>query len=205
MKLSDLIDSSSLAMSRLTPSEIREAYQIVKGAVKSRNKTFAKHGLGDAVPERLRSGLPSSVGAAPEDLLQDIRSAVAWMRGRGSTYGGYQAITEERRQKMQDALPDMDFSTNEKLADFGKFMNEMRDRYGDQFKDISSTAADLYREALRLNVDPRQFMKNYDFWADHVEDLEKTDPIRQRAGSRALKASDYAQKIERQRQRRGRR
>ena len=58
---------------------------------------------------------------------------------------------------------------------------------------------------MRLNVNPRQFVKNFEFWMQNLEELKEIDPINQRKGSRALKASDYAQKIERQRQRRGRR
>lgn len=223
MKLSDLIDASAISLSKLSKSEIRQAYQIVKSAVRTRSKTFVKHGKETGIPKWLRGGLPSSVGAAPEDLALDLKKALGWLHGENSKYAGYLEMIENRRRKMQEAMPDMDFSTVDKLEKFGHFMEEIRDKYGDMAGYVSTQAQDfyneyvdkiggnsveagaLYGEAMRLNVDPRQFVKNFEFWMQNLEELKEIDPINQRKGSRALKASDYAQKIERKRQRRGRR
>ena len=131
MKLSDLIDASAISLSKLSKSEIREAYQIVKSAVRTRSKTFIKHGKETGIPKWLRGGLPSSVGAAPEDLALDLKKALGWLHGENSKYAGYLEMIENRRRKMQEAMPDMDFSTVDKLEKFGHFMEEIRDKYGD--------------------------------------------------------------------------
>ena len=189
MKLKDLVDKKNARqLEKLTGSELRKTYQQVKHALKERAKTFAKHGQEGRM-------LPSSRGMSESEIKDRLKTAAAYMRGRRSTYAGAQASAQEQLHQMQSAMPDMGFKTVDDVKKFGKFMNDMEDRYKNIQYD-SMTAKKLYKEAQRLNVDPQKFMRNFDYWMDHVKDLEKMDPIRQREGSRALKPSDYARKIE---------
>lgn len=188
MKLKNLIQQSAREWSAMSGSELRKAYQQVKHAMSERAKTFAKHGQEGRT-------LPSSRGLSESELRTKLKSASAYMRGRRSTYSGAQQSALDKLHQMQAAMPEMGFKTVEDVAKFGDFMNEMEERYkAIQFPSMS--AKKLYQEAQRLNVDPRKFMRNFDYWQDHINDLEKLDPIRQREGSRALKPSDYARKIE---------
>ena len=188
MKLKSLITQSAREWSSMSGSQLRKAYQQVKHAMKERAKTFAKHGQEGRT-------LPSSRGLSESELRTKLKSASAYMRGRRSTYSGAQQSALDKLHQMQAAMPEMGFKTVEDVAKFGDFMNEMEERYkAIQFPSMS--AKKLYQEAQRLNVDPRKFMRNFDYWQDHINDLEKLDPIRQREGSRALKPSDYARKIE---------
>lgn len=95
---------------------------------------------------------------------------------------------------MQEALPDIDLSSTAKLKEFGNFMNEASDRYGEMAKIVSSQARALYAEAQRLNINTNALLKNMDYWLDHIDDLEKSDPIRTRS-ERQLQPSEYARKL----------
>ena len=194
MKLKSLIEQSAREWSAMSGSELRKAYQQVKHAMAERAKTFAKHGQEGRV-------LPSSRGLSEADMRAKLKSASAYMRGRRSTYAGARQSALDKLHQMQEAMPDMGFKTVEDVAAFGDFMNEMDDRFAG-IKYDSMDAKKLYKEAQRLNVDPKKFMRNYDYWMDHIDDLAKQQPIRQREGSRALKPSDYARKIEGGRMRR---
>ncbi len=187
MKISQLIERSARDWNQLSSKELRQSYQQVKHVLAERAKTFAKHGAEGRT-------LPSSRGLSDADIRTALKEASAYMRGKVSTYKGYAAYQNQRLKAMQDAMPEMGFKTREDVAKFGKFMDEMDDRYGN-IKYDSHDAKKLYQQAQRLNVDPNKFMKNFDYWMDHVEDLEDLKPIKQRAGSRALKPSDYARKI----------
>ena len=194
MKFSELIDYSSGQIRNLSGSSLREAYQLVKKSVNSRVKTFKSHGEETAIPAGLRSGLAVARGRSDEELLQDIREALSWARGKTSTWKGYTGIMEDRRKRMQEALPDIDLSDRDKLKKFGEFMNDIRARYGEMSKIASSQARKLYSEAERLNIDPEAFKRNLDYWLGHAEELERSDPIRTRS-DRKIQPSEYARKL----------
>lgn len=197
MKLRELVDTKSARdWNRITGDDLKKAYQQMKASIRSRAKTFAKHGM----PVK-RSNLPSMRGMDEETMRDILKDTAAYMRGKVSSYRGYMAYQKTRLSAMQNAMPEMGFKTVEDVAKFGKFMNDMEDRFGN-IKYDSNNAKKLYQQAQRLNVDPKKFMKNYEYWAEHVEDLEKMKPIKQRAGSRALKPSDYARKIKNQKKER---
>lgn len=194
LRLGQLMSMTARELSQLSRSELRGAYQNIRKITNSRVNTFGKHGIRDAVPADLREGLGSAKGKSDAELLQAMRDSMRWMRGKNSTYAGYQQIREDFREKMQESMPDLDLSDDEKMEDFGRFMGDMQERYGEMWHAISNQARDIYREAVRLNMDPRALMKNYDYWADHISDLEAADPIRTRS-ERILKPSEYARKL----------
>lgn len=198
MKLSQLMNMSARQINELSDTELRKAYQQTKYTLKSRAATFEKHGIHfseDAFGRRSSALLPSSKGMDIEEQRQRLKTSLAYMRGRRSTYKGFKESEEERRSRMQEAMPDLDLSSKDKADKFGRFMGDMQTRWGEMWKYVSNNARDIYREAVRLNSDPKMFMKNYDFWADHIQDLEEAKPIRQREGSRALRPADYARKL----------
>lgn len=194
IKLNDLLNMTVRELKKVPRSELRETYQNVRKIVNSRINTFGKHGITDAVPEDLRSGLGSAKGRSDAELLQQIRESTAWMRGKRSSYRGYQEAQEHFRESMQESMPDLDLSTDEKMDAYGRFMGDMQERYGDMWHGVSNQARDIYREAVRLNMNPKSLMRNFDYWADHLADLENADPIRTKQ-DRQLRPSEYARKL----------
>lgn len=198
IKLGELMEMTARDLSNLSRAQIREAYQNMRKIIGSRVRTFEKHGAAEAVPAAQRGGLPSSKGRPDADLVQDIRSALAWMRGKRSTYKGYEETQEHFREAMQDAMPDLDLSDKDKFDAYGRFMGEMQDRYKEMWHDISNIVRDVYNDLTRLNEDPRQFMKNYDYWADEVERINREKKEQHIGGRRrSSKMSTYMRQLKR--------
>lgn len=194
MKFSELKSLSAAELNKLGSSELRESYQTVRKIVGSRVRTFAKHGEEDAIPAHLRSGLSSAKGRTDEEILQSMKEALAWTRGKRSTFRSFMESEEDRRRKLQEAMPDLDLSDRKKMKDFTNFMNDVASRYKEMNKSISGIVKALYSEAERLNINKKALLKNLEYWIEHVEDLEKSDPIRTRK-SRELQPSEYARKL----------
>lgn len=198
VKLNDLMNMTARELSRIPHSELRDTYQNMRKIVNSRINTFSKHGIMDVVPQKQRAGLGSAKGRSDEELLQSIKESIAWMRGKRSTYKGYSESREDFRKKMQESMPDLDLSDDEKMDDFGAFMGEMQDRYGEMWHQISAQARDIYRDLTELNEDPRQFMKNYDYWASNIEAINKAKAAARAPGRRKSgRLSTYINQLKR--------
>ena len=196
IKIGELKEMTARELSGLSRAGIREAYQTLRKIANSRIRTFEKHGAADAVPAALRGGLGSSKGRPDADLIQDMRGMLAWMRGKRSTYKGYEETQEHFREAMQDAMPDLDLSDKDKFDAYGRFMGEMQERYKEMWHDISNIVRDVYNDLTRLNEDPRQFMKNYDYWADEVERINREKKEQHIGGRRrSSKMSTYMRKL----------
>lgn len=198
LKLGQLMEMTAREMAGLSSSELRQTYQSMRKIVNSRINTFRKHDIGEAVPEKLRPGLGSAKGRSDTALLAEMKQYLAWMRGKRSTYRGYQESREDFRQKMQEAMPDLDLSTAEQMDAYGRFMGEMQERYGEMWHNISTIVRDLYRDLTKLNEDPRQFMKNYDYWSQHVEEINEAKRAAHAPGRRrSSQLSTYVNKLKR--------
>ena len=75
---------------------------------------------------------------------------------------------------------------------YGAFLGAMAKRLGTRFSYDSDSAMALVDEADRLNLNPNQFLRNYDYWLNHVEELESAEPIDRANG---VKPSDYAKQL----------
>ena len=190
MAVKDLLQTTYKDLQKMSMKELKSSFKAISHALRERGKTFAKHG--EEAP-RYQKGLGSMRGLSKTEIAGKIAQAGAYMRGKISTYRGYEEVSEEKRKKLQEAMPDLDLSSKEKLRDFGNFMNEMAERYPEHYKADSNAVRDMYKEAKRLNADPRAFMKNMNFWMDHLEDLEHARPI-ERTG-RPVYPSDYARQL----------
>lgn len=190
MKVSEILGTSYKELSKLSRGELVKAFGSLSHALKERGKTFAKHG--EQAP-KYQKGLGSSRGLSASEIARKVSSAAAYMRGKLSGYRGYMEAAEEKREKMQQAMPDLDLSSIDKLREYGRFMNEMSERYPEHFKASSNAIRDMYKEAQRLNVNPEQFVKNFNFWAEHIDDLERARPLNYK--SRSARPSDYARQL----------
>lgn len=198
IKLNELKNMTAREVSHMGHAGIREAYQTLKKITGSRISTFKKHGAGEAVPDWLHSGLQSSRGRTDAELVQDMRKALGWIRGKRSTYKGYEQTQEDFRQKMQESMPDLDLSDEDKMKDFGNYMGEMQERYGEMWHAISNTVRDIYRDLTRLNKDPKQFMSNYDYWVNEMERINAEKAAQHIGGRRrSTTLSTYMRQLKR--------
>lgn len=153
-------------------------------------KTFQKHGALDAVPGKIRDmDKPESLS----DLRQNVGRLSGWLTGKNSTYAGYQRIQSDLVDSFNEK--GINISDPEDLRKFGKFMNDMADRFKNVKTYDSDTAVRMWNESKRLGLNAKQFEKNFEFWTEHIEDLESVEPIQRRGGKRNLKPSDYLRQM----------
>lgn len=191
-KLSSLLQMSGPDLSGLSGDELRSAYKSAAAAIRGRSKAFKAAGKDTALPKRYRAGVPTLPSFENEaEIRKALGSALGYLRGSISTLKGYEEVISKRAQEVGSKLG-LDFKSNADFDKFGKFMDEMSTRLKSMWKPASDFVVDLYKQSQRLNLDPMQLMKNYEYWRDHLEDLEQMDPIQGR--SRDLRPSDYIKK-----------
>ena len=200
MKAKEILGMSPYEVIKTARGSLTEAKQIfraLKNSLDSRIRTFAKHGALDAVPDRILN-IGGVKGKTETEIIQNIRDLNNFMRDpEKGTYADWSEEMERRKEHMEDVIGnDFEFDDDDEYEDYLQFMGEMQDRYGggEMWKEVSKDAAKLYGEAKRLNMDPSQFFRNYDYWTRHIKDLSSADPIQSRTG-RKIYPSDYARKL----------
>lgn len=187
--LSKLMEYSGRDISGLSGKELRSAYKSTAAAIRGRSSAFRKAGAESGLPQRYRKGVQSiSSFESESEMRRAVAENLGYLRGKVSTYSGYQETLNERAAQMSAKLG-IDFTSNADYKQFGDFMGEMQTRLKSMWKPASDFVVELYRESKRLNINPMQLMKNYEYWRDHLNDLKEADPIGGR--SRELRPSDY--------------
>lgn len=196
MKISDIINMAAYKVNKLTGSALSAAYTTLKSAFNKRVKVFQKHDAERALPTQFRNGMRSSLGMTEEEKLQAIKEASAFMRGSRSSYSGWKRSELEQMESLNDMLEgDYEFKNLEDFRKYGEFMGEMQTRLGEMWKNVSSQVRELYFQSERLGVKSSQFLKNYEYWLEHAEQLQKAKPIEWSSSGRSVKASDYARQL----------
>lgn len=194
-KLNQILNMTKRELQQLSRGDLGEAYHTIRKITNSRINTFNKHGIRDVVPEGIRQGLGSAKGQTNAELIESMREARGWLRGSRSKYSGYMKAKEHFRKEMQEAVPQLDLSTPELLDDYGEFMGEMADRYGEMWHGISTQVQDIYGELMEMNKDPYEFMRNYDYWADQITDINESRKATGKRGRLSTKPSTYFNKL----------
>ena len=196
LKAKQILDMDMYSIRREAESgSAKQIFRALKNSLDSRIRTFAKHGFIDAVPDRILN-VGGVKGKSDKEIMQGIRDMADFMRNeeRG-TYSKWRDTIDERMEHMEDVIgDDFQFDSDEEYEEMGRFMGEMQERFGggEMWKKYSGDAAQLFGESKRLGLDPKQFLRNYDYWSEHVDDLKRADPIK---SGRKLYPSDYARKL----------
>ena len=196
MKITDIINMAAYKVNKLTGSSLSAAYTTLKSAFNKRVKVFQKHDAERALPPQFRKGMRSSIGMSDEEKLQAIKEASAFMRGSRSSYSGWKRSELEQMESLNELLDgDFKFNNLEDFRKYGDFMGEMQTRLGEMWKNVSSQVRELFFASERLGVNSKQFLKNYEYWIAHAEELQKARPIEWDSSGRKVKASDYARQL----------
>ena len=194
MKAKEIINLPAYQVNKLTGGALNEAYQTLKSVFNKRAKTFRKHGAERALPPGFRKGMQSSVGMTESEKLQALKDVSAFMRGERSTYSGWRRSELEQMESLNEALDGVyHFDSLDDFRKYGEFMGEMQTRLGEMWKVQSSQVRELFFQAQRLGVDSSQFLKNFEYWIEHAEELQKAKPLSY--SGRGLKTSDYARQL----------
>lgn len=159
--------------------QLRQTYQQIKEIYHKRAKAFAKHGEAKHAYK-----LPSAKGLSEGQMRSILKEALRGTDYARRTYEGFSKAESIRKSKIESIMKErygIEFKTREEWEQFDKFLEEMEQQYGAMHRYLSGTAAKIYSQAMRIGVDPRQMMKNYDYWEAHIKDLYKAEPIRRRS------------------------
>ena len=199
MNLKQLIGSAGIGtLRRMKKNELINAAATIRKALKSRRQTFQKHGALKGIPEQYRGDLPLSEDfETRNDALSWVNEALQYMRTPESTYKGYHAAVSERMSAYNETLRQegrAEFDTEEDFDRFGRFMGSTAERFA-EFSLVSDQVVEMYDQAQRLGLDPKQFIRNFDYWAEHLDKLEEAEPIDWRRSGKPVYASDYARQL----------
>lgn len=190
--ITKLFNSTLGEINDLSGAGLEAAYKSVSASLRGRRSQFIKHGHLKGFKQSFQKGIPTkSSFETPGAMRSFVKEGLAYLRGSGSTWSGYEEQMSERRRKYEQTSG-RKFESEEEFDQMGNFMDEMELRLGDSFKHQSSFIRDMFDESQRLNLDPQQLMKNFEYWRDHLDDLKAMDPIEGR--NRALRPSDYLKK-----------
>ena len=192
MAIKDLLQMSASQINALEGAELRRAYKSVSASLRGRRQAFQKHGALSGMPEKYRGGIRKVSSFDTEaELRQYMKTGIAYMKGSVSTWSGYQESLQRKMEHLEKTKGHK-FKSISEFDRWGKFMDEMGMRLKGQWKSISNLAWELFDEAERLNLNPEQLMKNFEYWAAHLEDLQEAEPLQR---GRDLRPSDYLKSL----------
>lgn len=187
--LQSLIDMNTRQLNALTGKELRSAYKASAASLRGRLKGFKEAGELEAVPAKYRNVPKIGSFETEAEMRQALKDQLAYIQGEVSYIKGYERVMSNRAKNVGEKLG-IRFKSKADYDKFGKFMGDMQTRLGSMWKITSDFAVDLYKQSQRLNLDPTQLMKNFEYWRDHLEDLEEVNPIE----GRHVTPSDYIKK-----------
>lgn len=196
MKISEIVGMPAYKVNKLQSMALGSAYTVLRSAFNKRVKTFAKHDALRALPFQFRSGMPSARNLSDEEKLRLLKEASAFMRGSRSSYSGWKRSEVEQMESLNEMLKgDHEFKNLDDFRQYGEFMGEMQTRLGEMWKNVSSQVRELYFQSERLGVSSKQFLKNYEYWLAHSEQLQQAKKLEWSSSGRKVKASDYARQL----------
>jgi hypothetical protein len=91
-------------------------------------------------------------------------------------------------KRNRDALLDtfhqqgLDYVNENNFEDFIQYMDELREEYGSKVFD-SGDAADVYNNAQRIGIPTETVKKNFNYFAEHLEEMDRMRPVRSAKGA----------------------
>lgn len=165
-----------IEISKMSGQAVKEAFQHLKGVANKRIGRMEAQGLGR--PGMKKFG--SMRGMSEEQMRQGLADVSRWLREPSHTVRGYKS----QRAAMIDAFHEKgyDWVNEENYEDFIDYMEELREEYGSKVFD-SSAAADVYGQTDRIGIPSDVVKKNFDYFADHLDELDRMKPVRSSKGA----------------------
>lgn len=125
--------------------------------------------------------------AISSQIVEDYR----FLNSPTSTLTGFRKQLSQSIRHFNEKLEGRPF-TKKNIWDYYDFLEDLRERYKNQVLPSSDEVADIYTEAVRLNIDRKDLAKNMDFWAEHYNDMTKLEVIR---SDKPVSSSKYEELI----------
>lgn len=174
MKIKELMNATQRELNQLSEADLRSAFSNAKRSYSARAKSFEKLGVKQTVPQKFMNAIQKETSElSRNELLNAVLAARGNLSSSLATARGKLAFEQSRKNALKERLGLSEMSDSQ-FDRFGKFMGEMQQRYKETWKQVSFAAWKIATEAVQRNLDPDQFIDNFEYWSDHLEDLEDT-------------------------------
>jgi hypothetical protein len=177
LTLKEISNLSQYELGKMSKKELQAAYRDIRQAVQRREKVFKKHGAEGAVPKSIRElKAPSKLNK--KDLIKSIAASGNFYQSKRGTYTGMirelKEITKINEERTHKKISIKD------LPSFGEFMKNAQEIMGELYNPAYPELAELWEASKNKNMDPRELLKNYEYWLDreHMEKLRDAKPIK---------------------------
>lgn len=171
----------------MADSAVREAYAALRGVAQKRVGRMAAQGLGRDLPT-----FPTTRGLSNEEARQQLAEVSRWIRDPRHTVKGYKRQRAYNLDRFHEK--GYDWINESNYEDFIKYMEELREEYGSKVFD-SGDAVDVYNNAQRIGIPTDTIKKNFNYFAQHLEDLDRMRPVRSEKGATMGAIRDKIRKL----------
>ena len=166
---------------------VREAYTSLRGVAQKRVGRMAAQGLGRDLPS-----FPTTRGLTNEEARQQLAEVSRWIRDPRHTVKGYKRQRAYNLERFHEKGYDWIDESN--YEDFIRYMEELREEYGSKAFD-SGDAVDVYNNAQRIGIPTETVKKNFDYFASHLEEMDRMRPVRSERGAAMGAIRDKIRKL----------
>lgn len=171
----------------MADSAVRSAYAALRSVAQKRVGRMAAQGLGRDLPS-----FPKTRGLSNEEARQQLAEVSRWIRQPSHTVKGYKRQMAYNLERFHEK--GYDFVDESNYEDFIQYMEELREEYGSKAFD-SGDAADVYNNAQRIGIPTDTVKKNFDYFANHLEELDRMKPVRSEKGATMGAIRDKIRKL----------
>ena len=163
----------------MSPQEMRKAYSELRSVANKRIARMSAQGLGRKGRKKQKP-FKTLKGMSSREVETALKAVSQWLREPTHTVKGYKRQRAFVLEQMRERYG-YDFITTENYEDFVDFMEDMRERNSGKTFD-SGDAADVFNEAMRIKISPYKLKKEFDYFADHMKELEQMEPLKSGKG-----------------------
>lgn len=155
---------------------VQAAYAKMRKAANQRLTRMEKAGLGTQGSFRF----PKVRDLSEQEMRTQLAEASRYMRDPRHTIPGERRFMRDELEKLHDM--GYDYINESNFYDFTAYMEELREEYGNKAFD-SGDAADVFNNSQKIGIDPKIVKENFDYFAEHLSELERMKPARSASGA----------------------
>lgn len=156
---------------------VRSAYVKMRKAANQRLTRMERAGLGTKGAWRF----PKVRELNEKQMRKALAEASRYMRDPRHTVPGERRFMRDELRTLREDYG-YDWIDESNFYAFVNFMEELREEYGNKAFD-SGDAADVFNNSQKIGIDPKIVKENFDYFAEHLSELERMKPARSASGA----------------------
>lgn len=161
----------------MSAKDVKSAYVKMRKAANQRLTRMERAGLGTMGSYRF----PKVKNLSEDQMRKELAEASRYMRDPRHTIPGERRFMQSELQKLREEYG-YDWINESNFYDFVNFMEDLREQYGSKAFD-SGDAADVFNNSQKIGIDPEVVKQNFDYFAEHLSELERMKPARSAGGA----------------------